>query len=70
MGFKEDSGSGRGGHYKYIHLSKRPLVTNQRPFIMVPRHNISQNLAIAIGKQAKMFDISNEDIEACCKEHR
>lgn len=68
LGFTENVASGRGGHFKYTHPTRQPLVTNQRPFIMVPRHNFEHgNFHRIIKRELKAFGFSEKEIKEACK---
>ncbi len=67
LGFNLDVGSGRGDHYKYIHPYKKPAVTNQRPFIMVPKHSFDHGkLNEIIKSELVAFGFSKDEIRKCC----
>ncbi|OGJ22224.1 MAG: hypothetical protein A3J60_02235 [Candidatus Pacebacteria bacterium RIFCSPHIGHO2_02_FULL_46_9] len=67
LGFILDVGTGRGGHYKYRHPNKVPIVDNQRPFIMIPRHDFEHgNLHQIIERELMCFGFSKNEIKVCC----
>ena len=67
LGFRLKVNSGRGGHYKYTHPNRSPIVQNQRPFIMLPRHNFDHGKLNKIVKiELKYFGFSEKEIEDCC----
>lgn len=67
LGFRLDVGSGRGDHYKYIHSSKKPVVSNQPPFIMIPKHPFDHGkLNEIIKSELTAFGFSKDEIKRCC----
>jgi len=67
LGFVAKSNSGRGGHYKYVHRTKFPLVKNQPPFIMIIRHNADHgHYHVMIYKQLRCFGFTDDEIKCCC----
>jgi predicted RNA binding protein YcfA (HicA-like mRNA interferase family) len=67
LGFVLDVGSGRGGHYKYKHPTRVPIVDNQRPFITIPRHDFEHgNLHTIIERQLMCFGFTKKEIKNCC----
>lgn len=66
LGFKLNIGSGRGDHYKYIHPTRKPVVANQRPFIMVPKHQFDHGkLNEIIKSELTAFGFSKDEIKKC-----
>ena len=66
LGFQLDYTSGRGDHYKFIHPTRRPIVANQPPFIMVPRHDVEHgHLAEIIKRELLCFGFSKKEIKDC-----
>lgn len=67
LGFRLDLGKGRGGHYKYKHPSRVPIVANQPPFITIPRHNFDNGrLHKEIERELRCFGFTKEEIKNCC----
>ena len=67
LGFVLDLGTGRGGHYKFVHPSRVPIVANQRPFIILPKHTIeNSSLNKVIKSELRYFGFTNEEIKKAC----
>lgn len=67
LGFVEQSNSGRGDHIKFIHPSRNPIVQNQPPFIMVPRHDFEHGrFGNVIHRELVGFGFSKKEINDCC----
>lgn len=65
LGFKVDVSSGRGGHYKYIHPTRKPVVQNQPPFIMMQRHECETGYPEIIKQELVAFGFTKEELKSC-----